>query len=212
VASGAFVFSWSQNAGSVGGFVTWTHPVTGANTTVAARATPVTKEHVCAKSPASTVGWRDWGTVWQATVPLGAAAGAAVTYTVGDTAFTSAPLAFNVPAAPGAATGEQHFLIYADQGLGFDDESYEGRNYNTGLGAYNTFLKSNAVLAGKSGVQGLVVSGDVTYADGYMAQWQEWFDMMQPTTTQTPLLISSGNHVRQLAAPFALAFARMRAF
>jgi hypothetical protein len=80
------------------------------------------------------------------------------------------------------------------------------------LGAYNTFLKSNAVLAGKSGVQGLVVSGDVTYADGYMAQWQEWFDMMQPTTTQTPLLISSGNHVRQLAAPFALAFARMRAF
>ena len=37
-------------------------------------------------------------------------------------------------------------------------------------------------------------AGDVSYADGYLGQWEDYFDMMEPAISKVPFLIGDGNH------------------
>jgi hypothetical protein len=34
----------------------------------------------------------------------------------------------------------------------------------------------------------------LSYADGYLGQWEDYFDMMEPAISKVPFLIGDGNH------------------
>ena len=203
-----FRFSWNQNSESTGGYIKYKSISTSNWAIVTATSSKITIDDVCSRGPASTTGFREMGTIYTAEVDLSLLAGTTIMYIVGDSTDNtdvSSPLIFQVPLLPGQSLktnnnynnniNPQHWIIYADQGVGFDDDSFEGRNYNTGWGAravarsVSSFIRANA-----NGIQGLVISGDASYSDGYLAQWLEWFEMMSLTLSRTILLISSGNH------------------
>lgn len=196
-----FRFTWNQNPGSIGGFMKYRSTPSSNWISITASSSSVSIEDVCARGPASTTGFRDLGTIWTAIVDLSIQAGSSITYIVGDSTDSieeSSPLVFQVPFRSGQAALSavpQHWVIYADQGVGFDDDSFQGRNYNTGWGA-RAVAKSVAsfIRANANGMQGIVISGDASYSDGYLAQWLEWFEMMSSSLSFSPLLLSSGNH------------------
>ena len=61
------------------------------------------------------------GKMWTAAVDFSSVGGQQVYYTVGDATDASAIMTFLVPLAPGASTSFS-FLLWADQGVGYDDE------------------------------------------------------------------------------------------
>jgi len=204
---GHYTFVWNQEEGSSGGFLVWALSSSAAlaggagATRVAAVASRVTTSDVCSGGPAATTGFRSMGTQWAATVALPPAA--VVYYVLGDaSASLAAPSAFNVPSAPGAA-GPTSLMLYADQAVGASDDAFAGRAYNNGRGALAVAQRAAAHAASAPGtapsplgtrVSAIVVSGDASYADGYLAQWEDYFEMMAPAAAAVPLLFSSGNH------------------
>jgi len=198
--AGTLFVSWNQNASADRGFVTWAVGAGAPTVTPAARST-LSKEDVCALGPAASTGFRDMGAQFTAVLDVSAAGGLAVTYTVGDaaTGVVSPPYTLAVPPAPGARV-RTAFLAWADQGVGFDDQSYEGRNYNNGKAALAVAKRAAGHAASAATAPGgaplaaawAVNSGDLTYADGYFAQWEEYFDMMEPAISRVPLLSSVG--------------------
>jgi hypothetical protein len=111
-------------------------------------------------------------------------------------------MALRVPLLPGAFDGRpQLWLSWADQGVGYSDDSFPGRNYNNGVVALATSASLSADIAGISGgggatygmaLQGLTVAGDATYADGYESVWEEYFSMMSGVMPAAPYLLSGG--------------------
>jgi hypothetical protein len=200
----SFRFTWNQNTGSIGGYIKWRSTPPSSWNVIAATSSTISIEDVCARGPAATTGFRDMGTLWTATVDLTIQAGSSIIYIVGDSTDSIdeiSPLVFQVPFKLGQASTSsnvvppQHWIMYADQGVGFDDDSFEGRNYNTGWGARAVATSvARFIQANANGMQGIVISGDASYSDGYIAQWLEWFQMMSSTLSRTPLLLSSGNH------------------
>jgi len=49
----------------------------------------------------------------------------------------------------------------------------------------------------------VVVGGDMSYSDGYLAVWEDWFDMMEPAISKVPLFIGDGNHESGLSQIFS---------
>ena len=37
-------------------------------------------------------------------------------------------------------------------------------------------------------------AGDISYADGYLGQWEDYLDMMEPLISRIPFLYGDGNH------------------
>jgi len=192
---------WNAAPAATGGFVRWAltaaAAAAGAGARAAAAATRVTPSDVCVGGPAATTGFRSMGTQWVAELALGAAAGRTVWYVVGDDAGASPPRALAVPPARGAP-GAVSLMLLADQGVGYADDSFSGRNYNDGRAALAVARRAAAHAAGAVGalpaVAAVVVGGDMSYADGYLAQWEDWLDMMEPAAARVPLLIGAGNH------------------
>ena len=210
VTPGAFAgelrVTWAHAVGTTGGVVSYSRraDMSGALTAAAAAPTTLTTDDVCALGPAATTGFRDFGAQFTASLDLRAFSGSTVYYTVGaadNGATTSAVMALRVPLLPGVFDGRpQLWLSWADQGVGYADDSYPGRDYNNGVIALATAAAlardvaaaAGAPTAGMS-LQGLTVAGDATYADGYETVWEDYFSMMSSTIPTSPYLISGGN-------------------
>ena len=204
--AGEFRVTWAHAVGTTGGVVTFSPraDLAGAAKALAAPPTTITTEDVCALGPAATTGFRDFGAQFTAALDLRAFGGTTVYYTVGASglgATTSPVLALRVPLLPGAFDGRpQLWLSWADQGLGYRDDSFPGRNYNNGFVAVATASALALDVAAAAGtpsagmaLMGLTVAGDATYADGYEAVWEEYFSMMSSVLPAAPFLISGGN-------------------
>jgi hypothetical protein len=178
VGSAKLSISWNQNSGSTGGALKWATTAAGvaAGTSVAATSTTITQGDVCPLSPASLTGFRSMGTQWTAMVDFSSAAGRTVYYTVGDGAATSAVFTLSVPLARGDATPFS-FLIWADQGVGYTDDSVNGRNYNNGKAALQVANLAAAHAAGASSptARFMMVSGDMTCVMLMMTWWRWWW-------------------------------------
>ena len=37
-------------------------------------------------------------------------------------------------------------------------------------------------------------AGDLSYSDGYLGQWEDYLDMMEPLISMVPFLAGEGNH------------------
>lgn len=167
-ASGSrFTVSWNQADNSAAGRMLFARDerslATSAAAVVNASKTSLTTDDVCRLSPAFTTGWRSGGTQWSATADLAAFAGSRVYYTVGDATDTSAVQSLYVPLAPGAPTPFS-FLMWADQGVGYTDEGFNGRNYNNGRGALQMAQRAAQHVSGGAMPQAafMIVSGDMT--------------------------------------------------
>lgn len=211
-AAGRLRVTWNHQTGTTGGFVLFSPraDLSGASKVLAGPPTTLTTEDVCALGPAATTGFRDFGAQFTAELDVSGLAGATAFYRVGADGVDpflaeAAPFRLVVPMLPGAFDGRpQLWLSWADQGVGYRDSSFPGRDYNNGVVALRTSdaLAADIAAAGPAGMalQGLTVAGDATYADGYETVWEDYFSMMVNSTSSSPYLISGGNASTQCAA------------
>lgn len=195
---GLYIVSWNQAENTTGGYVRYSNNTSqnaweGGVRVVAKSAWTLSKNDVCGHGPASGPGFRSMGTQFSAELTLREQG--TIYYAVGsDGNFTSATFRFTVPLLPGTRTNSpQEWVIYADQGVGYTDDSHSVRNLNNGRTSRDISIAVENVSLSRT-LQGVLVSGDVTYADGYFAQTEEYLDMTQTTFASTVCLISAGNH------------------
>jgi hypothetical protein len=195
---GSFTFSWNQNKESTGGKLVITRKKgdpAGATTITAVSSFVLDmSKDVCAGGPAgSTWGFRDMARTYQAIdVDLTSFAGCTIYYKVGDVSIDSSEYTFYVP-APAGWTKKIKFIAYADQGVGYNDDSFSGRDFNNG---YNALGVAKGVIkdVATGEYSAVVIGGDITYSDGYLTMWEDWFDMMEAAIASVPTIIGEGNH------------------
>ena len=211
-----FTWSWNQLASSSGGFLELYNASTGAALArrLSASRSSITVNMTCANSAASTTGWRDMGTTWSVTANLAMFAGQVIAYRLGDlsaaTAFPPDPAAllFSVPpysTTVAVPSGGVSYLLFADMGFGVDnttDQGWQGANINDGKAALAIARRAALHARGVASpaVSAVLIAGDLAYADGYLGQWEEWFEMMQAAIARVPLLYNVGNHEADFSA------------
>ncbi|XP_024356761.1 nucleotide pyrophosphatase/phosphodiesterase isoform X2 [Physcomitrium patens] len=152
-----------------------------------------TRKDMCGP-PASSVGWRDPGFIhtgslsalWPSTKYY---------YKVGhqfmDGNFTLGPeKSFTSAPAPGQDS-LQRVIIYGDMGKAERDGSNEYNNYQPA--ALNT---TDQLLKDLDDIDIVFHIGDITYANGYIAQWDQFTEQIEGITSRVPYMIGSGNHER----------------
>ncbi|KAL8539964.1 hypothetical protein ACS0TY_001532 [Phlomoides rotata] len=145
-------------------------------------------------SPARTVGWRDPGFIhtsflkdlWPNTV---------YTYKMGhmlsnETYIWSKTYSFKSSPYPGQDS-LQRVVIFGDMGKAERDGSNEYSNYQPG--SLNT---TDQLIKDLKDIDIVFHIGDITYANGYISQWDQFTAQVEPIASTVPYMIASGNHER----------------
>lgn len=145
-------------------------------------------------APASTVGWRDPGYIhtgfmkelWPNLV---------YTYRVGHKMTNGSYIwsdnyQFRASPYPGQKS-VQKIVIFGDMGKDEIDGSNEYNNFqraslNTTKQLINELDSTDIVF----------LIGDITYANGYLSQWDQFTAQVEPIASTIPFMIASGNHER----------------
>ena len=125
-------------------------------------------------------GWQ--GTLYSATMaPL--APGTAYTYSVGSAASGwSAPVNFTtLPADAGSPSRPLRLAHIGDMGWG--DNS-------------NATIAALGALVAEGGIDALIHTGDVSYADGQQKSWDVYGRKIEAISSRIPYMVGVGNHVR----------------
>ncbi|KAK8952684.1 putative inactive purple acid phosphatase 24 [Platanthera guangdongensis] len=86
---------------------------------------------------------------------------------------------------------EQRVVIFGDMGKAERDGSNEYNNYQPG--SLNT---TDQLVKDLDNIDIVFHIGDITYANGYLSQWDQFTSQVQPITSRIPYMIASGNHER----------------
>lgn len=145
-------------------------------------------------SPARTVGWRDPGFIhtsflkdlWPNTE---------YTYKIGhllpDGSYVwSKMYSFRSSPYPGQDS-LQRVIIFGDMGKAERDGSNEYSNYQPG--SLNT---TDQLIKDLKDIDIVFHIGDITYANGYLSQWDQFTAQVEPIASTVPYMIASGNHER----------------
>ncbi|PIA51145.1 hypothetical protein AQUCO_01100172v1 [Aquilegia coerulea] len=145
-------------------------------------------------SPALTVGWRDPGFIhtsflkdlWPNSV---------YTYKLGHRLFNgsyiwSKPYSFKASPYPGQDS-LQRAIIFGDMGKAERDGSNEYSNYQPG--SLNT---TDQLIKDLKDIDIVFHIGDITYANGYISQWDQFTSQVEPIASAVPYMVASGNHER----------------
>lgn len=145
-------------------------------------------------SPARTVGWRDPGFIhtsflkdlWPNTE---------YTYKIGHLLSNgsyvwSKMYSFRSSPYPGQDS-LQRVIIFGDMGKAERDGSNEYSNYQPG--ALNT---TDQLIKDLKDIDIVFHIGDITYANGYISQWDQFTAQVEPIASTVPYMIASGNHER----------------
>ncbi|KAL3499104.1 hypothetical protein ACH5RR_041836 [Cinchona calisaya] len=145
-------------------------------------------------SPARTVGWRDPGFIhtsflkdlWPNTV---------YSYKMGHmlpngSYVWSKMYSFRSSPYPGQDS-LQRAIIFGDMGKGERDGSNEYNNYQPG--SLNT---TDQLIKDLNNIDIVFHIGDITYANGYISQWDQFTSQVEPIASSVPYMIASGNHER----------------
>ncbi len=152
-------------------------------------------------APATTVGWRDLGLIHTANisgiVDLQLSS-QRIYYVFGDAATGdfSSEFVFFVPPLPGTQppTRPTTVVLMADLGVGSTDTSYDTNIWLEACPpAINTTMSVGSLVA-KGLVDAVFHSGDISYADGYLASWDFFLDMITPMAGSAVYLTTVGNH------------------
>ncbi|XP_077250331.1 putative inactive purple acid phosphatase 27 [Tasmannia lanceolata] len=145
-------------------------------------------------SPARTVGWRDPGFIhtsflkdlWPNSM---------YTYKLGHRLFNSSYVwsklfSFRSSPYPGQDS-LQRVIIFGDMGTAERDGSNE-YNHNP-PGSLNT---TDQIIKDLDNIDIVFHIGDITYANGYISQWDQFTSQVEPIASAVPYMIASGNHER----------------
>lgn len=145
-------------------------------------------------SPARTVGWRDPGFIhtsflkdlWPNTE---------YTYKIGHllpngSYVWSKMYSFRSSPYPGQ-NSLQRVIIFGDMGKAERDGSNEYSNYQPG--SLNT---TDQLIKDLKDIDIVFHIGDITYANGYLSQWDQFTAQVEPIASTVPYMIASGNHER----------------
>jgi hypothetical protein len=171
----------------------------GADAGAAQLAAPVASARLDAGAlcgaPANASGYLDLGWTHSALLDLGLLPGgrpAAVYYRLRDAASEwGGAVRARVPRAPPAAPSDYPYTLLAldDLGRGSSDDAATFREY--GRPALNT----SAWLGAHAGeAEAVWITGDLSYATGYLAVWEWWLFMVANWTAHVPTLFGTGNH------------------
>ncbi|KAK6932008.1 Calcineurin-like phosphoesterase domain, ApaH type [Dillenia turbinata] len=145
-------------------------------------------------SPARTVGWRDPGFIhtsflkelWPNTL---------YTYKMGHLLSNgsyvwSKTYSFKSSPYPGQ-NSLQRVIIFGDMGKAERDGSNEYNMYQPG--SLNT---TDQLIKDLKNIDIVFHIGDMTYANGYLSQWDQFTSQIEPIASRVPYMIASGNHER----------------
>ncbi|KAK1268113.1 putative inactive purple acid phosphatase 1 [Acorus gramineus] len=140
--------------------------------------------------PARTVGWRDPGFIhtsflkdlWPNSV-LG--------HKKFDGSYDISQMySFRSPPYPGQES-LQRVVIFGDMGKAEADGSNEYNNYQPG--SLNT---TNQLIKDLENIDIVLHIGDISYANGYLSQWDQFTSQIEPIASTVPYMMGSGNHER----------------
>jgi len=162
---------------------------------VPAKSSTYTVDQMCGP-PAATTGWREPGTLHNA-IMTDLIPGRRYYYVFGDASAPANSLAgrsaeFSFEAAQLAdPTKSIDFFVFGDLGAVDVDGSAGGRwqidsSLNTTIALTDDFSDQKFVLH----------IGDISYAVGYAAQWELWFDQIKSLSPRLPWMTCPGNHER----------------
>ncbi|KAJ8436863.1 hypothetical protein Cgig2_026187 [Carnegiea gigantea] len=145
-------------------------------------------------APARTVGWRDPGFIhtsflkdlWPNRL---------YTYRAGHLLFNgsyvwSKKYSFEAPPYPGQDS-LQRVIVFGDMGKAERDGSNEYSDYQPG--SLNT---TDQLIKDIENIDIVFHVGDITYANGYISQWDQFTSQVEPIASVVPYMIGSGNHER----------------
>ncbi|KAK6924656.1 Calcineurin-like phosphoesterase domain, ApaH type [Dillenia turbinata] len=145
-------------------------------------------------SPARTVGWRDPGFIhtsflkelWPNTL---------YTYKMGHLLSNgkyvwSKTYSFKSTPYPGQ-NSLQRVIIFGDMGKAERDGSNEYNMYQPG--SLNT---TDQLIKDLKNIDIVFHIGDISYANGYISQWDQFTSQIEPIASRVPYMIASGNHER----------------
>ncbi|KAM4110397.1 hypothetical protein ACB094_03G192300 [Castanea mollissima] len=148
---------------------------------------------MCA-APARTVGWRDPGYIHTSFLEeLWPNKG--YTYKLGHRLFNgtcvwSQEYWFRASPYPGQ-NSLQCVIIFGDMGKGEADGSFEFEDFQPA--SLNT---TKQLIEDLNNIDIVFHIGDVVYAMGYIAQWDQFTAQIEPIASTKPYMIGSGNHER----------------
>ncbi|XP_077250330.1 putative inactive purple acid phosphatase 27 isoform X2 [Tasmannia lanceolata] len=145
-------------------------------------------------SPARTVGWRDPGFIhtsflkdlWPNSM---------YTYKLGHRLFNSSYVwsklfSFRSSPYPGQDS-LQRVIIFGDMGTADRDGSNEYNYYQPG--SLNT---TDQIIKDLYNIDIVFHIGDISYANGYLSQWDQFTSQVEPIASTVPYMLASGNHER----------------
>ncbi|XP_030542263.1 probable inactive purple acid phosphatase 27 [Rhodamnia argentea] len=144
--------------------------------------------------PARTVGWRDPGFIHTSFLK-NLWPNARYTYRLGhrlanNSYVWSKVYSFKSPPYPGQDSLQQ-VVIFGDMGKAERDGSNEYNSYQPG--SLNT---TDQLIKDLANIDIVFHIGDITYANGYISQWDQFTSMIEPIASTVPYMIASGNHER----------------
>ncbi|XP_074564958.1 nucleotide pyrophosphatase/phosphodiesterase-like [Curcuma longa] len=145
-------------------------------------------------SPARTYGWRDPGFIHTSFLKE-LWPNAEYTYKLGHQLFNgsyiwSKTYSFQASPFPGQNSVQQ-VIIFGDMGKAERDGSNEYNNYQPG--SLNT---TDMIVKDLDNIDLVFHIGDITYANGYLSQWDQFTAQVEPITSRVPYMLASGNHER----------------
>eukprot|EP00698_Gefionella_okellyi_P012731 TRINITY_DN3448_c0_g1_i1.p1 TRINITY_DN3448_c0_g1~~TRINITY_DN3448_c0_g1_i1.p1 ORF type:complete len:576 (+),score=64.75 TRINITY_DN3448_c0_g1_i1:121-1728(+) len=142
-------------------------------------------------APATTTGWMPPGTLHNALL-TGLTPSTRYYYIVGDAAYGFSEEFSFISSPEVAASAQFKFIAYGDMGKGEVDGSMEHwqeiPSLNTTSYVQKEVQENNHTL--------VVHIGDIAYAVGYAAQWDEFMAQIQPVAANVPYMTCIGNHER----------------
>ncbi|KAM3752007.1 hypothetical protein ACB098_04G155400 [Castanea mollissima] len=145
-------------------------------------------------SPARTVGWRDPGFIHTSFL-LNLWPNSVYTYRMGHVLSNgsyiwSKSYSFKSSPYPGQDS-LQRVIVFGDMGKAERDGSNEYSDYQPG--ALNT---TDQLIKDLKNIDIVFHIGDLSYANGYISQWDQFTSQVEPIASTVPYMVASGNHER----------------
>jgi hypothetical protein len=149
-----------------------------------------TKDDMCG-STAKGFGWREPGLIHVA-IMKNLVPTQMYYYQTGDEKYGwSGEFSFRAPPAPSPDVTTR-VVAYGDMGFGEPDQSSEHWEEQPALKTIDLVTKE----VSNGNVDVVLHIGDISYAVGYSAEWDQFFDQILPVASRVPYMVCIGNHER----------------
>uniref|UniRef100_A0A0E0B508 Purple acid phosphatase n=1 Tax=Oryza glumipatula TaxID=40148 RepID=A0A0E0B508_9ORYZ len=152
-----------------------------------------TRNHLCGK-PANAEGYRDPGFIHTAFLK-NLWPNREYSYQIGHelldgTIVWGKSSTFRASPSPGQAS-LQRIVIFGDMGLGQSDGSNELAGFQPGAQ-----VTTERLIKDLPNYDAVFHIGDLSYANGFLAQWDQFTAQISPVASRVPYMVASGNHER----------------